>query len=215
MDTLGSARVSIRDGFVISAVDTERGSRWTARDLKKAAYPRRLTHILIMAVAVVPITLTAASAHTAPAAHPRIQLAATLQDHPEDFRQIPADAPTPAPAPTVAPAPKPVPRPVAKPVQAVQAAAVVVPASRAQIAAMIRAAAAKYGANGDQMVRVAMCESGLNPNARNASGAEGLFQFKPATFYGHGGHNIWDPADQADVAARMFAQGLSHEWTCR
>jgi len=51
--------------------------------------------------------------------------------------------------------------------------------------------------------------------ARNASGAEGLFQFKPATFYGHGGHNIWDPADQADVAARMFSQGLASQWTCR
>lgn len=94
-------------------------------------------------------------------------------------------------------------------------AAVVVPASRSQIAGMIRAAAARYGVNGDQLLRVAMCESGLNPNARNASGASGLFQFKPGTFYGHGGHNIWDPADQADVAARMFAQGLSHEWTCR
>ena len=208
MDTLGSARVSIRDGFVISAVDTEKGSRWNARDLKKTAYPRRLTHLMIMAVAVIPVTLTAASAHTAPAAHPRIQLAATVQDRPEDFRQIPADLPSPTPsaAPTAKPVVKPVayvPRPV------------YVPANKTQIAAMIRAAAARYGANGDQLVRVAMCESGLNPNARNASGAEGLFQFKPGTFYGHGGHNIWDPADQADVAARMFAQGLAHEWTCR
>lgn len=217
MDTLGSARVSIRNGFVISAVDTEKGSHWTARDLKRATYPRRLTHLLIMAVAAIPVTLTAASAHTAPAAHPRIQLAATLQDRPEDFRQLPADVPSPVatPAPTpVAPAPPAPPKPVVKPVAYVRPA-VVVPASKAQIAAMIRAAAARYGANGDQMVRVAMCESGLNPYARNASGASGLFQFKPATFYGNGGHNIWDPADQSDVAARMFARGQASQWTCR
>jgi len=91
---------------------------------------------------------------------------------------------------------------------------VVVPGSRSQIADIIRAAAARYGVSGDTLLRVAMCESGLNPYASNPSGAEGLFQFKSATFYGHGGHNIWDPADQADVAARMFAQGQARQWTC-
>jgi soluble lytic murein transglycosylase-like protein len=92
---------------------------------------------------------------------------------------------------------------------------VVVPVSGGSIASIIRAAAARYGVDGDRLVRVAMCESGLNPNASNLSGAEGLFQFKSATFYGHGGHNIWDPADQSDVAARMFAQGMASQWTCR
>jgi soluble lytic murein transglycosylase-like protein len=216
MATLGFARVSIKDGFVISAVDSERGSRWTARDLqKRATYPRRLTHLLIMALAVVPMSLTAASAHATSQSRPRIQLAASFiaaQDHPEDFRRIPADAaPTSTPKPTAAPkppAPKP-PAPKPRPV------AFVVPASKAGIAAIIRSAAARYGVNGDQLLRVASCESGLNPNAQNRSGASGLFQFKPATFYGHGGHNIWDPADQADVAARMFSQGLASEWTCR
>lgn len=166
-----------------------------------------------MALAVVPITVTAASAHTTAPSRPRIQLAASLtsvQDHPEDFRQIPADpASSPAPTPPPPPPPPPAPKPQARPV------AIVVPASKAQIAAIIRAAAARYGVNGDQLLRVAMCESGLNPNAQNRSGASGLFQFKPPTFYGHGGHNIWDPADQADVAARMFSQGLASQWTCR
>jgi hypothetical protein len=61
-----------------------------------------------------------------------------------------------------------------------------------------------------------MCESHLNPNSYNAgSGATGLFQFMPSTFYAHGGHNIWDAADQSDVAAHMFAQGLAYEWGCR
>ena len=216
MDTLGSSRVKLKDGFVVSAVDPEQGSEWRAN--RRTSYPRRLTHILIMAVAVIPVGVTAASAHPSPAVHPRILLAATVPDHPEDFRQIPADQPSPTPPPAPAatpPPPPPPPRPVVIKRVAYVPASVVVPASKAQIAAMIRAAAARYGANGDQLVRVAMCESGLNPNARNASGASGLFQFKPATFYGHGGHNLWDPADQANVAARMFAQGLSRMWTCK
>lgn len=84
------------------------------------------------------------------------------------------------------------------------------------VADIIRAAAAKWGADPNQLLRVASCESGLNPNAYNSrSGATGLFQFKPATFYGHGGHNIWDAADQADVAAHMFSQGLASEWSCK
>ena len=222
MDTLDSSRVSIKDGFVVSAVDTEERSHWIASDKKKASYPRRLTHLLIMAVAVIPVSITVASAHTAPAARPRILLAATVQDHPEDFRQIPADlpSPTPAPTPTPTPPPPPPPPPPPRPVPTVRPVAivrpaVVVPASKTQIQAIILAAAARYGANGDQMVRVAMCESGLNPLARNSSGASGLFQFMPSTFYGNGGHNLWDPTDQANVAARMFAAGQAYQWVCK
>ena len=168
-----------------------------------------------MAVAVVPVTATVASAKSAPPPHARIQLVASVQDRPEDFRSIPADPPpppppTPAPAPVEAPPPPPAPKPVAY-----VPAPVYVPSSRGQIADIIRAAAARYGVSGDTLLRVAMCESGLNPNASNPSGASGLFQFKSATFYGHGGHNIWDPTDQADVAARMFAQGQARQWTCR
>jgi len=85
-----------------------------------------------------------------------------------------------------------------------------------QIISIIRTAASTYGANGDQMVRVARCESGLNPRAYDPySGASGLFQFMPGTFYGHGGHDIWDPTDQSNVAAKMFAQGQSSAWTCQ
>ena len=89
-------------------------------------------------------------------------------------------------------------------------------ASAQAMIVIIRAAAARYGANGDQMVRVASCESGLNPRAYSASsGASGLFQFMPGTFYAHGGKNIWDPYDQSNIAAQMFAQGQASAWTCR
>jgi peptidoglycan hydrolase CwlO-like protein len=88
--------------------------------------------------------------------------------------------------------------------------------SQQQIISIIRTAASRYGANGDQMVRVAGCESGLNPQAYDPySGASGLFQFMPGTFYGHGGHDIWDPTDQSNVAANVFAQGQSGAWSCK
>lgn len=87
--------------------------------------------------------------------------------------------------------------------------------SQEQVIAIIRAAAAHYGANGDQMVRVARCESSFNPHAYDpGSGASGLFQFMPGTFYGHGGHDIWDATDQSNVAAQMFANGQSGQWSC-
>jgi soluble lytic murein transglycosylase-like protein len=153
-----------------------------------------MSHLLVAGLVVPTLGMTAAFARQpAPARH-RIQITAVRADHPESFREIPADPPPP-------PKPRPVP--------------ISIPYDRLAIANLIRAAAARHGANADQMLRVAMCESSLNPNAHNASGASGIFQFKPATFYGHGGHNIWDPAEQADIAAAMFAAGLSYEWTCR
>ena len=88
--------------------------------------------------------------------------------------------------------------------------------SRQAILQIIRSAAARFGADGDQMVRVATCESGLNPRAYDArSGASGLFQFMPGTFYGHGGRDIWDAADQSNVAAQMFSHGQAGAWACK
>lgn len=87
--------------------------------------------------------------------------------------------------------------------------------SQQQVIAIIRAAAAKYNQDGDRLVRVANCESSLNPRAFDAaSGASGLFQFMPATFYGNGGHDIWDATDQSNIAAKMFSQGSSGAWSC-
>jgi soluble lytic murein transglycosylase-like protein len=203
--TLGAAKVAIKNGFVVSAKDPL-GSSWRAEDVQKSSkYPRLLSHIFVLAVALPPLTMTVAQAHQAPVPHQRIVLDAAVSVRPETLRDIPADAPSPppAPAPTPPPAPKPKPRPV-------------VFYATGAVADIIRAAAAKWGADPNQLLRVASCESGLNPNSYNSrSGATGLFQFKPGTFYGHGGHNIWDAADQADVAAHMFSQGLAYEWSCK
>ena len=104
------------------------------------------------------------------------------------------------------------------PVVTTPAAAYVAPGD---IQSIIVAAAARYGADATQLLRVAKCESGFNPNAYNASGASGLFQFMPATFAvnsvraGFGGASIWDPVASANTAAYMFAHNQSGQWTCK
>jgi surface rod structure-forming protein G/transglycosylase-like protein with SLT domain len=90
------------------------------------------------------------------------------------------------------------------------------------IESIIRAAAATWGADPDQLLRVAWCESRYNPNAYNASsGASGLFQFMPRTFAvnsvraGYGGASIFDPVASANTAAYMFVNGQARQWSCK
>jgi soluble lytic murein transglycosylase-like protein len=81
---------------------------------------------------------------------------------------------------------------------------------------IIWAAAKEYNVSYSWLLGVAECESGLDPTDVNrTSGASGLFQFMPATFHAHGGTDIWDPVQQADIAAKMFSIGESGEWVCR
>ena len=92
----------------------------------------------------------------------------------------------------------------------------------ADIEAIIRSAAATWGADPNQLLRVAWCESRYNPLAYNArSGASGLFQFMPATWAansvraGYGGASVFDPVASANVAAYMFARGQAAQWSCK
>ena len=96
------------------------------------------------------------------------------------------------------------------------------PAAPGDIEAIIRAAAAKYGVDAQQLLRVAWCESRYNPNAYNSAlGASGLFQFIPGTWAansaraGYGGASVFDPVANANVAAWMFAHGQSGQWVCK
>ena len=115
----------------------------------------------------------------------------------------------PLPSPTPVPTPAPTPAPVAK-----APAFVIPPAASGDIVAIIRAAAARYGVSGDWMVSIAACESGLRPNAYNPRGPYiGLFQFLQSTFTANGGTNIWDPTDQANITAKMLANGQAHQWS--
>jgi resuscitation-promoting factor RpfB len=90
------------------------------------------------------------------------------------------------------------------------------------IESIIRAAAGAWGADANQLLRVAWCESHYNPNAVNArSGAAGLFQFMPTTWAansvraGYAGASVFDPVASANVAAYMFAHGQAAQWSCK
>lgn len=96
------------------------------------------------------------------------------------------------------------------------------PAAPAEIESIIRAAAARYGADAQQLLRVAWCESGYSPSAYNGMlGASGLFQIIPGTWAansvrsGYGGASVWDPVANANVAAWMFARGQAGQWACK
>jgi len=80
-------------------------------------------------------------------------------------------------------------------------------------------AAVRWGASEPALVAVAQCESALNLQAYNASGASGLFQFLPTTYWAYARlagepRSYWSASGSADVAAWMFAHGLANQWTC-
>ena len=92
----------------------------------------------------------------------------------------------------------------------------------ADIEGIIRAAAATWGADPNQLLRVAWCESRYNPNAYNtSSGASGLFQFMPRTWAansvraGYGGASVFDAVANANTAAYMFANSQAWQWSCK
>ena len=85
--------------------------------------------------------------------------------------------------------------------------------------AAIATAAARWGVNYYWLLRVASCESGLNPSAYNPSGASGLFQFMPGTYYAYAARigergSIWNAYSNANVAAYMFSIGQAYQWGC-
>ncbi len=86
-----------------------------------------------------------------------------------------------------------------------------------QIIQMIYDAAWRYGQSGDDMLRVARCESWLDPTAVNPSGSYGLFQFVPSTWAStpYANHDIFDAWANANAAAWMWSVGRRGEWVCQ
>ncbi len=87
-----------------------------------------------------------------------------------------------------------------------------------QIIQIIYAAADRYGQPREDMLRVARCESVLDPNAVNASGGSyGLFQFIPSTWATtpYAGDDIFDAYASANAAGWMWQQGRRNEWVCQ
>ncbi len=98
--------------------------------------------------------------------------------------------------------------------------------SGGDIELIVRQAARKYGIDEEHFVRVAKCESGLNPNSVNHSYYEngnpsGLYQhvsgYWPARAakYGWSGASVFDPRANAEVTAQMFAAGQQGLWACK
>lgn len=89
--------------------------------------------------------------------------------------------------------------------------------SQAQVVADITAAAEHWGVSVTWMLKTANCESHFHWNSVNPSGPYiGVFQFLMSTFIANGGTaaTIWNPVVQANIAAKMFAHGQAHEWSC-
>ena len=92
------------------------------------------------------------------------------------------------------------------------------PPDKQWIVDIIYAAADRYGQPREDMLRVATCESALDPNAVNASsGASGLFQFMPSTWQTtpYADQDIFDPTANANAAAWMWSVGRRGEWSCQ
>ncbi|MCO5218224.1 MAG: SH3 domain-containing protein [Thermomicrobiales bacterium] len=90
--------------------------------------------------------------------------------------------------------------------------------TRDELIQIIYAAADKYGQPRADMLRVAQCESVLDPNIVNrSSGASGLFQFMPGTWKTtpYASQDIFDPVANAEAAAWMWANGRRNEWVCQ
>jgi uncharacterized protein YraI len=89
--------------------------------------------------------------------------------------------------------------------------------SEQQIIKIIYAAADQYGQSRQDMLRVARCESNLDPYAVNPSGSYGLFQFIRSTWKStpYGSADIFDPKANAGAAAWMWSEGRKSEWVCQ
>jgi hypothetical protein len=90
--------------------------------------------------------------------------------------------------------------------------------SEDQIVDIIYEAADNYGQSRDDMLRVARCESGLNPQAVGGGGAyHGLYQFVPSTFSQtpFGEYDIYDPWANANAAAWKWSEGGKGDWVCQ
>ncbi|MCA9879399.1 MAG: SH3 domain-containing protein, partial [Thermomicrobiales bacterium] len=89
--------------------------------------------------------------------------------------------------------------------------------SRKQVVKYIYAAADRYGQSREDMLRVATCESNLDPYAVNPSGSYGLFQFIRSTWKStpYGKDDVFDPEANAMAAGWMWKQGRKSEWVCQ
>lgn len=86
--------------------------------------------------------------------------------------------------------------------------------------------ATTYNTSSVDLIRVAKCESGLNPKALNPKDTDGLpayglYQFKKGTFLYFAkaanidNPDIWNTEHQAQSAAYAFSVGQKKQWGCK
>ncbi len=170
----------------------------------------------VLALTLVSATQPAASAGPSVATAARHQVRAFTVAKPDLVDAVNAATPPATPAPTPGALTKPTFKPTVKAPRAASAPVIAAPpADPNSVIGIIEAAAARWGVSGGWMVKIARCEAGLRPTAYNPSGPYiGLFQFLRSTFTHNGGTNIYDAADQANIAAKMLAHGQAHQWSC-
>ncbi len=89
--------------------------------------------------------------------------------------------------------------------------------TRDEVIRFIYAAADRYGQSRSAMLRVADCESNLNPNGVNPVGSYGLFQFVRSTWdtTPYAQYDIFDAWANANAAGWMWSVGRRNEWSCQ
>lgn len=112
-------------------------------------------------------------------------------------------------------------QPVARTAPNVRAASVSRPVAVGEVADIIRAGFARFGpAVAEEAVRVAQCESNLDPRATNGQHAS-LFQISRtyhearARRLGFTWEQMWDPTVNTTVAADIYGEQKWQPWTCR
>lgn len=111
------------------------------------------------------------------------------------------------------------------PIKLIESRTVVRSSSPTDVEQIVRQAARKYGLNEEHFLRIAMCESTMNPSVVNYDYYEnghpsGLFQhlsgYYPARAAKAGySADVFDAYSNANTTAAMWAEGLSYLWECQ
>jgi hypothetical protein len=71
-----------------------------------------------------------------------------------------------------------------------------------------------FGSAAPAAISVATCESGLDPNAHNPSGAAGLFQLMPIWWEAQG-YDPYDPVTNTTIAYHIYTSSGWSAWVCQ